>query len=579
MLDKVRFKNKIETKIVSSFIVTISLIVLIISLILYKQSYNLFVSNLGSKSLSIAKTAAKSIDVAEFKNLNSVEDEKTEAYQLMREKLNQIRGFSGAKYLYTMKKDSSGNFIFVVDGMDYDSEDISHIGDTDEDVGGKFEKVYSGNPYIADEIEVSEWGKLVLSLYPLKDSKGTVVGFVGADYDVEAEYNALMEIRSKIIIMALLAIAVASIIAVFISRRISKPIVKATNLINKIAALDLALDSSYEELSRNKDETGAMAKSLAEMRQILSEMVLGIRSSSEEINNHSAALSAVSQQMAATTGTISEAIQEVAVGTGAQADDFANITEILNRFSVHLEDMVDSIDEIDSSTKFIQDRACKGSGDMRELSNSVEAVEKTFADFACMISSLGEKLGHINTITGIINGIADQTGLLALNASIESARAGDAGRGFAVVADEIRKLATQSKDSADKINGLITSVSSEAAMMTKMTEVMNGELENQVGVINIAMESFGEIVAGVDAAVPRIEAVGSSALSIQKQKNDIIAKIECVSSVAQEVSASLEEIASSSEEMTSSAEEVASSAGMLSSMASDMNGQIDKFRL
>lgn len=478
-----------------------------------------------------------------------------------------------------MKKDANGEFIFVVDGLEYDSEDITHIGEPDEDIGGKFEKVYSGEPYVADEIEVSDWGKLVLSLYPIKDDAGEIVGFVGVDYDVESEYNSLRDLRSNIIVIVLLATGVASVIAIFVSRRITKPIVKATELINKIAELDISHDDGYSELTKNSDETGVMAKSLLEMRDRLGEIVKSIKISSDEMDNSAASLSVVSQQMAATTDTISGAIQEVAVGTGTQASDFINITEIIGDFSVKLEEMVSSISDIDKSARQIQKEASKGSIDMSCLSGSLESIEKTFFDFVSKIDSFGEKLSHVSAITDIINGISTQTGLLSLNASIESARAGEAGRGFAVVADEIRNLSIQSKDSADKIKGLIDGVTEEAELMIKMSDTMNSELKNQAGVINTAMDSFGGIVKGVEMTVPKIEAVGSAAAVIQNEKNLIIEKIECASSVAQEVSASSEEIASSSQEMSSSAEEVASSASVLSSMVGEMTVQMEKFVL
>jgi len=405
------------------------------------------------------------------------------------------------------------------------------------------------------------------------------VGLIGADYDVAAEYDALIEMRTKIILIAMLSMAIASAIAIFISRKISKPIVKTTSLINKIAVLDLSYDESYSELSKNSDETGVMAKSLTQMRDTLSNMVHIIRSSSGEIDNQAAGLSAVAGQMASATATISDAIQEVAVGTGAQANDLTNITEILNRFSRHIEDMGNSIEDIGSGSKSIQCNASKGSIDMRELSNSVDSVGKSFNEFTSKISVLGDRLSQINKITEIINGIASQTSLLALNASIESARAGEAGSGFAVVAEEIRKLAEQSKNSAENINSLIAGVTLEASTMTKMTDTMSNELDDQVRVINTAMDSFSRIISGVDDAVPRIEAIGSVTSAILCEKNSIIEKIECASSVSQEVSASSEEIASSSEEMNASTEEVSSSAKVLAHMTRELAAQMGKFQL
>jgi len=107
MSDNVSFKNRIGTKIVATFLATVLLAIGSISFSMYKQSYDLFVSSLGNKSLTIAKTGANEIDIEDFKKLNTPEDEKTESYNTIREKLNAIREISGAKFLFTMKRDSS----------------------------------------------------------------------------------------------------------------------------------------------------------------------------------------------------------------------------------------------------------------------------------------------------------------------------------------------------------------------------------------------------------------------------------------------------------------------------------------
>ncbi len=575
----VKLKHKIGTRIFVAFLALILLVIGTLSLIMYKQSYDLFVNSLVSRSLEIAETAARGIDIAEFVKLKTVDDENTEAYHTIREKLNAIREMSGAKYVYTMRKDNNGNYEFVVDGMDYDSEDISHIGDLDDDIGGKFEKVYSGKPFSSGKIEISDWGILVPTLYPLVDTKGDVVGFVGADYDVSNEYAALNKIRIQIILLAVIALVIASAIAILISWKISKPIVRATNLINQIAILDLSHNERYDLLSKNKDETGAMAKSLDEMRKMLTHMVINIRQSSSSINDQSSGLSLATKQIVGSTSIISESIKGIAVGAGTQASNIINITETLNGFNAHLDEMDSLIGDVEMKSRNIQDKASKGSDDMQALSSSVDLVKKSFNDFVIKIEHLEEKLSNVNNITGIINAIAKKTGLLALNASIEAARAGEAGKGFAVVAEEIRKLSDQSKDSAENINLLIADVTNEALEMVDMTDEMTLQIKNQMGVIHSTMASFGSIISGVDETVPRIEAMNCVALEIQNEKAYIIQKVECCSDIALQISSRTEKIVASSIEMSQSTEGVAASAILLENMAKGMVERIEKFKL
>jgi methyl-accepting chemotaxis protein len=223
--------------------------------------------------------------------------------------------------------------------------------------------------------------------------------------------------------------------------------------------------------------------------------------------------------------------------------------------------------------------AVESNNNMQSLVSSSDLINKSFKDFIEKISGFGENVKQINEIANFINGIADQTNLLALNAAIEAARAGESGRGFAVVADHIRKLAEQTKTSSVNINTIIKGVSAETNTMVKTTGVLDGELDNQVTVLNTTILSFEKIINAINVIAPEIEAVNASAFELDGEKNSIIEKIEGVASIAQQVSASAEEIAASSEEMNASMEEVASSAEVLTSKTQEMKVQVERFKI
>jgi Methyl-accepting chemotaxis protein len=576
---KVKYKDKLEVKLTIAFVLIITIAVAVLSTMMYRNSYNLLVNNLGNRSIKLAEAVAKKINVKEHNKLKTATDEETEIYNKISEQLLNMKEASGAESVYTMRKNENGQYIYVADGESSNSENKSHIGDVEKEVEIGFQDAYKGNVYYSKEIGISSWGTLVSAYYPLKDTNNEVVGFVGVDYDVEKEYNEFRKFRIELIIISLGVLVITSIFGVIISKNMSKPIIKVTELLNKTASLDLAHDSSYDELLKCKDEIGVMVNSLFSTREALRELVTSILGNSKNINTYAETLSLVSHEMTYTVENVSASIENVANGTSIQAEDLLNVTSKLDDFGGHLSNIVKRIKDIHTDATEIKSMAGRSGNDMENLVKNLDNIIISFNNLVTKISGVGEDINKINDITNIIKGIADQTNLLALNASIEAARAGEAGRGFDVVAGEIRKLAEQSKDSSESINGLINSISKNTNIMLQATDVMDGELRNEVSIINNSVDSFKKIIQSIDEIIPKIDEVSKSAINIDKEKDSIIEKVEVVSAAAEEISSSTEEITDSSEEMNSAAEEVTSSAKTLSNMTKEMMEQVDKFKL
>jgi methyl-accepting chemotaxis protein len=573
------YKGRLGRKITLSFLLIIILTIGILSTVTYTQSYSMLVTNLANRSIKIGEFASTKIDAMEFQNLKTVEDEKKEVYNSMREDLNNIRQISGAKYLYTMRKVENGKYIFVVDGISLGDENMSHIGDLEEEVNEGFEHATNGEIYLAKGIKTTSWGTFISCYYPIKDNGGKTVGIIGVDYDVKAEYDAFLSYRVKLIVIAFGLLILTSLLGLIISNRISRPIVRVTNLLNKTANLDLVYDASYETLLKDKTEIGSMVSALLETRTALRSLITIITERSIIIDSQAEALSAVSEEMASSAENVTTSIQNITQGTNMQSEDLINTTDILNHFSKELTSIVEEIKDIDSNARDMHFMANKSSDDMQNMTEFLTKITNSFKAFIAKISTLGENINNINEITNVINSIADQTNLLALNASIEAARAGEAGKGFNVVAEEIRKLAEQSKISSENINSLINSISKDTNIILETTGEMGNDLNSQTVGINLAIDSFKQIIMALGQVIPKIEVVRISAISVDSEKNGILKKIDKICTISQEVSASSEEIAASSEEMNSSTEEVASSAERLTLMTKNMMEAVKKFKL
>ncbi len=399
---------------------------------------------------------------------------------------------------------------------------------------------------------------------------------VGISVTQSEQLSELDSLKISIILSSVVFLIIGLVIIYILSNSISKGIKLTSKHLDILAEGNLSEEMSTKYLEA-KDEIGVMTNAMKSMQESLRTMIRKIKENSSSINGQSENLSSISEEIANVSQNVTEAISEVAKGTSNQSEELIHITEILDEFSDKLSEMVGEIQVVDSNSREISLMANDSSSEMNGLNQSVINVSNSFKEFNNKIKSLGNDINEINEITSLINSVAEQTNLLALNAAIEAARAGEAGKGFSVVAEEIRKLAEQSKDSSENISKLISVISSNAETIVKESIVMDGEMVNQAKIIDNSITSFKKIIQAVDKVIPKIEVVKSSADKIENDKNVILTKINGLSSISVEVSASAQEISASSEEMNASTEEVASSAQILSNMTNQMIEEVNRF--
>ncbi len=409
-----------------------------------------------------------------------------------------------------------------------------------------------------------------------RTANGNIIALTVSRDEIFQEMNSA---KIFTILISLVIVAISIVMSLFLGRSISKPIIKVTELITKTEKLDLSYASDYETLLKYNDEIGIMARALFNTRKALRTVIGTIKENSNIIDNEAANLSASSEEMYSLAENVSNVIEEGAKGSQSQAEDLANINQILSEFGEELDNIVNAIDNVDSNAKDVSTLANESNNNMKTFTMSVSKVSNTFENLISKISALNSNMSKINEITNLINSIADQTNLLALNAAIEAARAGEAGRGFSVVADEIRKLAEQSKASSENINILIEKISNDTIIMVDTTNTVNDELSNQKTDINVVIDSFRKIIKALDEIIPKIAVVNSSAINLNNNKNNILEKIDNASSIAEEISASNEEISASTEEVKASTEEVTKIAQKLSNMTDKMTKEVSNFKI
>lgn len=275
-----------------------------------------------------------------------------------------------------------------------------------------------------------------------------------------------------IIIIGLVSLLLTLLIGIIVASRIAAPIVKLTGLINRTAELDLKYDAQFEYLSKNKDETGTIAKAMFHTRAVLREMAGSLVSISTKVLDNAVTLERLSVEVrenahdnSATTEQLSAGMEETAASTQEMT---AAIHEIENNVSVisgRVKEGAEVSGQITERALALQHDAIESTDNAKRIYESVRVeMEKAIEQSGA--------INEINLLADTILSITSQTNLLALNAAIEAARAGEAGRGFAVVAGEIRKLAEKSSETAAGIQDVVKNVYTSVEQMKQNSEAM-----------------------------------------------------------------------------------------------------------
>lgn len=569
-------KKKIAFKITLAFLISTLLALSVLFSTMYIQSYRMLTGNLAHRALKIAQNVAAHIDVEKFEKIRDRTDANSEAYLQIQQQLNEIRKISGAKYLYTMRKEADGKFSYVVDGLDPGDEQFSSIGDEEEEILDGFEKVMLGEPFRGKKIEVSDWGIMVSSYYPLKNPKGQTVGFVGIDYDVEQEYVAFQHFKITAIVLSCLLALLISAFGVVFSRRIAKPIEEIAKQANRIANYDLRGDTVQVT---SLDEVGILAKDFNQMTKHLKNIILEIVTAAEKLKGSSSTVNNITHETSLVIENMGIHIEEIASGSEQTSTSIEELNQTLSQLNGAAQQAAVNAAQAVSVAQQMKTASQKGTDAVGTIIDRIRQISQSSEKASGVVGSLNERTKAIDSILQVIHQISEQTNLLALNANIEAARAGDAGRGFAVVAEEVRKLAEETKNYSGKVGAMIAGLRDNADFAVETMQQVKDIVQDTNAKAETTKEVFVELYQKIFDTTALMQELSSTAEKQAVHSNKILEKVNEISAISEETTANCQHTAASAEETMASVTDIRGAMEQLAELSEKLYGLVAEIKI
>ncbi|MGB7460455.1 MAG: methyl-accepting chemotaxis protein [Carnobacterium jeotgali] len=377
-------------------------------------------------------------------------------------------------------------------------------------------------------------------------------------------------------IMMVFVLVLSVLIAYLTSLTITKPMHVVMKRMQAISAGDLSLEPL--EVTE-KDETGKLSISMNKMQKTVKSVMQGIANATEELNSHSEELTQSASEVKSGSEQVAITMQELATGSETQATTASNLAVVMENFTKKVQSTNKSGEKIKESSMGVLTMTSEGKQYMEDSSRQMAKIDEIVQDAVAKMTTLDNQTQEINNLVVIIQKIADQTNLLALNAAIEAARAGEHGRGFAVVADEVRKLAEQVAVSIADITGFVEKIQAESKRVSDSLQTGYVEVEEGTSQIAKTGQTFNQINASVTTMVDGIKGISDNLESIKVNSEIMNSSIEEIASVSEESAAGVEQTSAASQQITSSMEEVAGSSEQLANLAENLTEMVSHFKL
>ncbi|ALC86849.1 hypothetical protein AM499_14215 [Bacillus sp. FJAT-22090] len=581
-------KTKLGKHILLFALVTFTLIAVIFGGIVYWNTNTSVEKTMGAQASQIASNFANQIDGEQYKKFNTILEE-DDLYWELRDQLNDLKEKNGVLYAYTFSIPEPGKnptFLVYAAPRDEDPALVGTIGLESTGTSGKEiqEAIEKGSLFTNIQSD-GEFGEYITGYVPIKDASGKAIAVLGVDISADVVQGIQKDVLSSVLPIVFSLIIVICLVVLYIIYRstykILHPLSELKEATTNFANGDLkgaeeqVSQIQYKAKNEIADFVQAFSTSLLQLKKTLKMM----KDSSMEVNDFTYRIQDTMNKVRVSNDAIAQNITSLAINGEKQHISNNEVLNAMEEMAAGIQRMADSTTSMSNSsfdmTKLVENSV----SDSEKVIEKIETVEKSVLKTSEHVEEMGEKYRSIEEMVKVITSIAEQTNLLALNAAIEAARAGEAGKGFAVVADEVRKLAEMSRSSAEDIRMQLQKFEEITSRVTEemnQSSVLAKEGNSEVHTIGERLEMILQAVVKVNDGIQEDSAIIEQ---MSASSEEVLASTEEMNGVVRQNTEDTTSVAKSSDQQVELVEELNDEVYKLQASMQEMIQDISKFRI
>lgn len=573
------FKN---VSLKNKLLLTVSIIVLLLIAIITTQSIrelnNRMSVDLEQELKSVGLLTAMNLNSNDVKDLLTEKGETNAKFKKIQKQLDKIKeeqGIMSWSYIWDVKDADGVNPI----GYTSNLNDVYEAGEIFTDLADEHVKTaklaIKNNGTAVTDIFEDPYGSWRTVFTPIKDDNGKLIALLGIDYSADYINTILKTSVIKQIVIAVIGILLLLVLLYIIINRVLKPLKKVVNAANQVANGELI----NVDLEITKDEIGNLSKSIHTMVSNLQHIILNIRNTSDNVSSAANQLTVNAAETYNSSTIIAQDMGQITQNAEASMVMTEETAAAMEETATGIQQIADSANTAAELSISASQASERGNYVVQQVIAQMELINDSVEQIGTTINGLHINTKKISDIVNLITAIADQTNLLALNAAIEAARAGEHGKGFAVVADEVRRLAEQSSQSATEIYNLISTIQADSNASITVMEKGKEDVKAGMEFTNEVGEIFKEILTSSEEVASQIREISAASQQISASSEEVAASVNNIKQSAEQSSEFSANVSNATQEQLTTMQEVKEASSSLGNTAEELQVLVAKFKL